>query len=31
MIRVNLLEGTAEQRVSVQKTKVAARRASRYS
>jgi type IV pilus assembly protein PilN len=26
MIRVNLLEGTAEQRVSVQKTKVAARR-----
>ncbi len=26
MIRVNLLEGTAEQRVSIQKTKVAARR-----
>ncbi len=26
MIRVNLLEGTAEHRVSVQKTKVAARR-----
>lgn len=30
MIRVNLLEGTAEQRVSIQKTKVAARRGQQF-